>query len=223
VSIFDEPLDYPEVVCFGDEPIDFPMFEQELLAYEMPITKVIEDNSVKDIQEVEWHSWEDIGMGFGNIAATRKLELYTPWLLGLPPGVGLPEGVSLMHINLSQTFDKPKVLEVLKENRDKHSEMVKEAKEGYLHQAENLLAEAMQQLADGELTRLAVRLNPPQDHDTIIKQLEMSEDTTIKLSTAEVRTFIMDEWDWSARAIGHNARFSQTARLYAEERGYGDE
>jgi len=31
----------------------FEKFEQELLAYEMPITKVIEDNSVKDIQEIE--------------------------------------------------------------------------------------------------------------------------------------------------------------------------
>ena len=31
----------------------FEKNEQELLAYEMPITKVIEDNSVKDIQEIE--------------------------------------------------------------------------------------------------------------------------------------------------------------------------
>lgn len=31
----------------------FQKTEQELLAYEMPITKIIEDNSVKDIQEVE--------------------------------------------------------------------------------------------------------------------------------------------------------------------------
>ena len=31
----------------------FAKTEQELLAYEMPITKIIEDNSVKDIQEIE--------------------------------------------------------------------------------------------------------------------------------------------------------------------------
>lgn len=31
----------------------FQKTEQELLAYEMPITKIIEDNSVKDIQEIE--------------------------------------------------------------------------------------------------------------------------------------------------------------------------
>jgi hypothetical protein len=33
----------------------FEKVEQELLAYRMPITKVIEDNSVKDIQEIEDH------------------------------------------------------------------------------------------------------------------------------------------------------------------------
>jgi hypothetical protein len=31
----------------------FQKTEQELLAYEMPITKIIEENSVKDIQEIE--------------------------------------------------------------------------------------------------------------------------------------------------------------------------
>jgi len=35
----------------------FEKTEQELLAYEMPITKVIEDNSVKDIQEIEDREW----------------------------------------------------------------------------------------------------------------------------------------------------------------------
>jgi hypothetical protein len=32
---------------------DFQKTEEELLAYEMPITDVIERNSVKDIQEIE--------------------------------------------------------------------------------------------------------------------------------------------------------------------------
>jgi len=35
----------------------FQKNEQELLAYEMPITKIIEENSVKDIQEVEDREW----------------------------------------------------------------------------------------------------------------------------------------------------------------------
>ena len=33
----------------------FEKTEQELLAYRMPITRVIEDNAVKDIQEIEDH------------------------------------------------------------------------------------------------------------------------------------------------------------------------
>ena len=42
-----------EVAFFTISSEMFQKTEQELLAYEMPITKVIEDNSVKDIQEIE--------------------------------------------------------------------------------------------------------------------------------------------------------------------------
>jgi hypothetical protein len=42
-----------EIPFFTIASEKFEKVEQELLAYEMPITKVIEDNSVKDIQEVE--------------------------------------------------------------------------------------------------------------------------------------------------------------------------
>jgi len=42
-----------EVAFFTVSSEKFEKTEQELLAYEMPITKIIEDNSVKDIQEIE--------------------------------------------------------------------------------------------------------------------------------------------------------------------------
>ena len=42
-----------EVPFFTISSEKFEKNEQELLAYEMPITKVIEDNTVKDIQEIE--------------------------------------------------------------------------------------------------------------------------------------------------------------------------
>jgi hypothetical protein len=42
-----------EVPFFTISSQKFEKTEQELLAYEMPLTKVIEDNSVKDIQEIE--------------------------------------------------------------------------------------------------------------------------------------------------------------------------
>jgi hypothetical protein len=42
-----------EIAFFTISSEKFEKNEQELLAYEMPITKVIEDNSVKDIQEIE--------------------------------------------------------------------------------------------------------------------------------------------------------------------------
>jgi hypothetical protein len=42
-----------EIPLFTISSERFEKVEQELLAYRMPITKVIEDNSVKDIQEIE--------------------------------------------------------------------------------------------------------------------------------------------------------------------------
>jgi len=42
-----------EIPFFTISSEKFEKNEQELLAYEMPITKIIEDNSVKDIQEIE--------------------------------------------------------------------------------------------------------------------------------------------------------------------------
>jgi len=45
--------DRAEIAFFTISSEMFQKTEQELLAYEMPITKVIEENSVKDIQEIE--------------------------------------------------------------------------------------------------------------------------------------------------------------------------
>jgi len=45
--------DKAEIAFFTISSEMFQKTEQELLAYEMPITKVIEENSVKDIQEIE--------------------------------------------------------------------------------------------------------------------------------------------------------------------------
>jgi hypothetical protein len=46
-----------EVAFFTISSEMFQKTEQELLAYEMPITKIIEENSVKDIQEIEDREW----------------------------------------------------------------------------------------------------------------------------------------------------------------------
>lgn len=46
-----------EAAFFTISSEQFQKTEQELLAYDMPITKIIEENSVKDIQEVEDREW----------------------------------------------------------------------------------------------------------------------------------------------------------------------
>ena len=49
--------DRAEIGFFTISSEVFQKTEQELLAYEMPITKIIEENSVKDIQEIEDHEF----------------------------------------------------------------------------------------------------------------------------------------------------------------------
>ena len=46
-----------EAAFFTISSLQFQKTEQELLAYDMPITKIIEENSVKDIQEIEDREW----------------------------------------------------------------------------------------------------------------------------------------------------------------------
>lgn len=46
-----------EAAFFTISSEQFQKTEQELLAYDMPITKIIEENSVKDIEEVEDRTW----------------------------------------------------------------------------------------------------------------------------------------------------------------------
>lgn len=46
-----------EIPFFGIASDDFQKTEEELLAYEMPLTDIIEKNAIKDIQKVEDTSW----------------------------------------------------------------------------------------------------------------------------------------------------------------------
>ena len=168
--------------------------------------------------DIKWFSWEDIGMGVGNPAAVRKLELYDPGAGVLPGG--------LMQIDLAQTYDKDRLLELLRENRDKHAAIVEEARAGYLKMAEAKLREKLDALLKGSLTSVSVHLHPPKDHtkdyDVIIRQLELSKETEIELDTSEFRTLVMDEWGWARDFYAVNAGYSETAMARSRALGFAE-
>ena len=64
-----------EIPFYGVSSDDFQKTEEELLAYEMPLTEVIEKNSVKDIQAVEDKSFLDtIDTLVGNKGSAQHLD-----------------------------------------------------------------------------------------------------------------------------------------------------
>lgn len=116
------------------------------------------------------------------------------------------------------------VLEKLKANRKRHAGVVKEARVGYVEQAQKVLLRRLGELKEGSLVALTFSLKPPQDHtsvyDTAIQMLELHTGDEIELDNSQVRTLVMDEWDWSQAFWGSNKAFSKVATEYAAERGW---
>jgi len=82
----------------------FEKTEQELLAYEMPITKVIEENSVKDIQKIEdlrFLQYVESAIGVSGLDATvtdtKVTRSALSQLAKLLPGKEIRLGTILMH------------------------------------------------------------------------------------------------------------------------------
>lgn len=121
-------------------------------------------------------------------------------------------------INISVTCNKDEVLRTLRENREKHIEMVKESRAGYLKKAQEVLAARMKELAEGKLVALNFSLSVPHDNTKIytstIKMLEAHTETTITLTADEFRRMMEDEWDWTDGFIAINKAYSASVSAY---------
>lgn len=111
---------------------------------------------------------------------------------------------------------KDEILSRLRTNRETHATIVAEARKGYVDLAREALRQRLDQLESGKIVALTFSLDPPQDHsdvyDTAIQMLELATDDVIEMDSAQVRTLVMDKWDWSQRFLAVNAQYSSTAR-----------
>ncbi len=111
---------------------------------------------------------------------------------------------------------KDEILSRLRTNRETHTAIVAEARKGYVDRARESLRERLDQLESGKIVSLAFSLEPPQDHsdvyDTAIQMLELATDDLIELDSTQVRTLVMDQWDWTRQFLTSNAQYSATAR-----------
>lgn len=133
-----------------------------------------------------------------------------------------------MHVlhGMTITAKTQEVLDALRKNREVHSKVVVEARNGFADKAEAALKKRMVEVREGKIRHLTFSLKPPQDYtdvyDTAIQMLELHVKTseTVELDNSQVRTLVMDKWDWSEAFWGSNKAYSGTAQDYAEKHGY---
>jgi|JI10StandDraft_1071094.scaffolds.fasta_scaffold23745_4 signal recognition particle GTPase len=131
-----------------------------------------------------------------------------------------------MHVlnSMQITAKTSDVLAALMKNRDGHQKIVAEARVGYAKAAREALLDQLKKLESGRLSVVNFQLTAPQDHtkvyDTAIEMMKLHTGETVVLDSAQVRTLMMDQWDWKSRFLMANSLYSGTA---AEQAGGGDE
>ncbi len=112
--------------------------------------------------------------------------------------------------------NKEDVLKVLRDNLVRHKQIVAEAKEGFLKEAERLLTEKLAVVKAGKIKVLSVGLSTPADYsyeyETAIKMLELSIEPTLEMTTEMVQCYMEDRWQWQRQFTTTNSAYSVGAR-----------
>ena len=126
-------------------------------------------------------------------------------------------------MEITTLVDKKEALKTLRANRERHHKIVEEARVGYVEKAKAKLAAKLDELSSGKLVALRFDLQVPEDHtddyDLAIRMVELHTEDTIEMTSTDVRTLMMDEWDWLRSFLFTNARYANSAAEYARTRG----
>lgn len=89
------------------------------------------------------------------------------------------------------------LLKILVENRDKHSQLYKDAMEGYFVETKAKLEKKLKDIEDKK-SFSSFKVNVPRDHtedyNRIIDMLTMSQDTELVIQSNEFNQYVRDEW-----------------------------
>jgi hypothetical protein len=134
----------------------------------------------------------------------------------------------MQHLGINMRI-KCKVAELvstLKVNRENHTRLVKEAREGYVTRAQEELTRKLGLLKEGKIVALAFALKVPKDfttvYDTTIGMLERHTEPEIEISADEYRHLVEDNWDWTRDFIGSNSAYSKSTQDYGSSKGFFD-
>lgn len=135
---------------------------------------------------------------------------------------------------LNFNYPVDKLIEKLKENRNAHEAIYKEAMEGYLEELGRLIGLAENKFIDnlkkvrekfdkGEIEKISlmdliddVTLNivKPEEflkyYDEALAMLEFTADETIVLPRQEFSQLVLDNWDWKDQFTGSNSRYAKS-------------
>lgn len=132
------------------------------------------------------------------------------------------------NIQMSTKVLKNKLLETLKKNLEKHTGIVKEARLGFVKQAQKALERELEKVKKTDPKRpmsINVHLVPPQDHSEVyintISMLEWSTEDEIELQADEFRHLVRDEWEWTSSFLNTNATYSKQAFDWVNEQSGG--
>jgi hypothetical protein len=105
----------------------------------------------------------------------------------------------------SISCDKTRLMETLKENREKHRKIYAKASEGYIKNAGKWLKRKQDELnkkPDVDIN-LNFGISKPYHHleeyDTAIGMLEWNLDTNVNLTKQQFENFVLDKWSWTTK------------------------
>ena len=201
--------------------------DDRLLAYRMPITKIIEDNSVKNVRDLEVGRYQ-----------IPIFKVDTPSFQNTNSRSRRRKINMQRHISSDRTvhISREKLIEKMQSNRTEHRVIYDEAVEGYakavfkcltdlrdkagndalLEESELPEADAfISEFNPGEYVEALTALEKPQHflaaYDEAIELFSWDEAETVKLTVDEFRKYVLDKWEWQGRFLGENAGYSTSA------------
>lgn len=108
--------------------------------------------------------------------------------------------------------DKEKLLNILKENRQKHVDTFDKVMEAYRDKSIELLEEHIERIKSGAVEKVAVALPAPEnyeeEYDRAIAMVEWHEDDIIKLESYEFDCWVRDQWRWKDNFVAMSQTYN---------------
>ena len=120
------------------------------------------------------------------------------------------------------TISVDKLLDALRENRQKHRAIFEEALDGYRKAVIETLEEQLSRAKKGKKVNAYITFQQPEDHtrdyDRVIQMLEWTDDHEITLSERDFAQYVQDDWGWQEQFLTSNALYSGIAQKKLEEK-----